>query len=492
MNMSDTHSLLAEYARNGSEKAFREIVDCYIDLVYSTALRMVDGDSHRAKDISQVVFVNLARTAAKLSPNVMLGGWLHRYTCFVVLNVLRQERRRQTHEKQAVEMNALSDSTDFSSLAPMLDEAVNELEELDRTAILLRFYEQRDFRSIGETIGVNDDAARMRVNRALEKLQLALKKHGLTTTAAALAVLLGANVVHAAPVGLAAKISLAAAAVASAGLTTAGGLSTLKATGLSITAKAVIATALVAMLGTTVYQAQQNTMLRDQLEGLQATIPQVQTLAQRRDQADRDLSQLRDENNELKRNTSELRRLRAEITKLRDDSKELAIRKAGIVSDETISEALQWQQRVGLLKQRVAQNPAVGIPEMQLLTERDWLGAAQIDLRSEDDYRNALSELRTCAEAKISGDLVEALAAYIKQNGHFPNTVPDLEPFLKRPINLAILQRWMVASPKDFKAGRLGGDLIVTQSSTPDPEYDKRLLIGPNGCYPITPFSVEK
>jgi hypothetical protein len=108
------------------------------------------------------------------------------------------------------------------------------------------------------------------------------------------------------------------------------------------------------------------------------------------------------------------------------------------------------------------------------------------------DGDSALSELRTCAEAKISGDLVEALAAYIKQNGHFPATVPDLEPFLKRPINLAILQRWMVASPKDFKAGRLGGDLIVTQSSTPDPEYDKRLLIGPNGCYPITPFSVEK
>lgn len=131
--MTDHQGLLAEYVRTGSEDAFRELVSRYLDLVYSTALRLVEGDAHRAQDVAQTVFVDLARMARTLAPEVMLGGWLHRHTCFVAAHTLRGERRRQIRERQAVEMNALQNDPgpDYTRVAPVLDEAINELQEAE-------------------------------------------------------------------------------------------------------------------------------------------------------------------------------------------------------------------------------------------------------------------------------------------------------------------------------------------------------------------------
>src|SRR6266513_376446 len=155
--MTESQNLLAEYVQTGSDAAVRELVTRYVDLVYSTAHRLVEGDRHRAEDVAQTVFVDLARMARTLPNDVMLGGWLHRHTCFVAANTMRGERRRQSRERQAVEMNALQGNSDedFSLIAPILDEAINELTEADRTAILLRFFEQRDFGSVGEALGSN-------------------------------------------------------------------------------------------------------------------------------------------------------------------------------------------------------------------------------------------------------------------------------------------------------------------------------------------------
>jgi DNA-directed RNA polymerase specialized sigma24 family protein len=117
--MTDNHNLLAEFRRNGSDAAFRELVSSYLDLVYSTALRLVGGDAHRAEDVTQTVFVDLARKARTLPEDVRLGGWLHRDTCLVAGHILRGERRRQARERQAVEMNALQhdSGTDFALIA---------------------------------------------------------------------------------------------------------------------------------------------------------------------------------------------------------------------------------------------------------------------------------------------------------------------------------------------------------------------------------------
>ena len=117
--MTESQSLLAEYARNGSDAAFRELVTRYVDLVYSTALRLVKSDTHRAEDVAQTVFVDLARKARTLPEDVKLGGWLHRDTCLVAGHTMRSERRRQSRERQAVEMYALQNHSeaDFSRVA---------------------------------------------------------------------------------------------------------------------------------------------------------------------------------------------------------------------------------------------------------------------------------------------------------------------------------------------------------------------------------------
>src|SRR6266850_4992457 len=159
--MGDTRTQLVEYVKNGSEAAFRELVQAYVGLVYSTALRLLNGDRHLAEDVTQIVFTDLARLARKLPEDTTLGGWLHRDTCFVASKVLRGERRRQSRERQAAEMNALRNVPDqaLTEIAPVLDEAINQLGTLDRTAILLRFFERRDLSSIGETIGISENAA---------------------------------------------------------------------------------------------------------------------------------------------------------------------------------------------------------------------------------------------------------------------------------------------------------------------------------------------
>jgi RNA polymerase sigma factor (sigma-70 family) len=136
---TDSQRLLAEYVKGGSEAAFRELVTRYLDLVYSSAVRLMEGDTHRAEDVAQTVFADLARLARNLSGDVMLGGWLHGRTCHVAATILRSERRRRLREQQAVQMNAIPDhsSANLAQVAPLLDEAIDQLDAEDRTAILL-------------------------------------------------------------------------------------------------------------------------------------------------------------------------------------------------------------------------------------------------------------------------------------------------------------------------------------------------------------------
>jgi RNA polymerase sigma factor (sigma-70 family) len=226
--MTDSQQLLVEYAKTGSESAFRELVSRYSNLVYSTALRLVSGDTHLAEDVAQTVFMGLARKGRALSTEVMLGGWLHQHTYHVATKTMRADRRRQSREREAVEMNTLKDDSgaDWREVAPILDEAITQLGSEDRTAILLRFFEQRDFRSVGEALGSDEDAARMRVNRALEKLHSLLKHRGVTLSVAALGTALATEAVTAAPAGFAG--SVAATALASAATGTATTLGVLK------------------------------------------------------------------------------------------------------------------------------------------------------------------------------------------------------------------------------------------------------------------------
>ena len=209
MKTGRSQTLLQDYVRNGSESAFAELVGDYIGLVYSTALRIVDGDSQLAEDVTQMVFADLARHARSLTSEVMLGGWLHQHACNVARPLMRSKRRRRAREREAVEMNALQDHTPgyFEEIAPVLDEAVTELGVEDRQAILMRFFERRELRAVGEAMGTSEDAARMRISRALEKLHSLLKHRGMSLSVGAIGMALASETLTAAPAGLAAKVA---------------------------------------------------------------------------------------------------------------------------------------------------------------------------------------------------------------------------------------------------------------------------------------------
>lgn len=222
--MTENQQLLAEFVRTGSDAAYRELVARYIDFVYSTALRLMDGDTHMAEDVTQTVFIHLAKNAAKLSKEPMLGGWLHRDTCFVTSKVRRNEQRRRAREREAALMDSLQDHSDsnLEELAPILDEAINQLGNEDRNAILLRFYEKQNFQAVGIALGSNEDAARIRVKRALQKLQGILQRQGVTLSATALATILTTGTITAAPATLAGTVTGAVLAhlASTAGTTT--------------------------------------------------------------------------------------------------------------------------------------------------------------------------------------------------------------------------------------------------------------------------------
>jgi RNA polymerase sigma factor (sigma-70 family) len=279
--MTDPNELLKAYAENGSEEAFRELVARYFGLVYSTALRLLAGDTHRAEDVAQTVFADLARNATRISPRVMLGGWLHQRAFNVATTLLRGERRRQAREQEAAEMNALDDHSgaNLARIAPLLDEAITQLKPEDQAAIIVRFFEHRDLRSLGEALGTNEDAAQKRVSRALEKLRVLLVHKGVTLSAAALGSALATDALTAAPVALAG--SVAGAAMASAA---AGGVSTitlLKALIMSKLNSTVLGAVLVIGMGAVIVQQYNaNGKLRADLEQLQVQLQQMEQPAQ--------------------------------------------------------------------------------------------------------------------------------------------------------------------------------------------------------------------
>jgi RNA polymerase sigma factor (sigma-70 family) len=250
--MNPHRQLLADYAESGSEEAFRELVTAYIGFVHGCALRMVNGNTQLAEDIAQTVFNDLARQAKTLSPEVMIGGWLHRRTCFAAATAMRGERRRLVREREAFEMNALNFNDPdeaLAAVAPVLDDAINQLGAEDRDAIVLRFFEQWNLRAIGEVMGTTEAAAQKRVQRALEKLRDLLMRRGVVMPVAALALAVGSASASAAPVGLAATISASALTAAHVG--TGFSLSTLKIMALTkLQTTVIVAAVAVATVGT--------------------------------------------------------------------------------------------------------------------------------------------------------------------------------------------------------------------------------------------------
>jgi RNA polymerase sigma factor (sigma-70 family) len=321
--MTPDGELLRRYAEAGSEAAFAELVQRHVDLVYSAALRQVNGDAHLAHDVSQAVFTDLARKAATLSRHRALTGWLYTGAHFAAAKAVRSESRRRTHEQEAQAMQELlqTPAPDFEweKLRPVLDQVMHELKASDRDVILMRYFENRQLADIGQRLGLSEDAARKRVDRALDKLRTFLTKRGVTATAA-LAGVLSANAVQIAPTGLAATLASSAVAGAAGVGTTMTVLKLMSITKLKLAVGVVLAAGVVTPM---VVQHKNQVGLVDKISSLQAQIDELTKLKAENERlagmvADAQNARLLADNQK-----AELLRLRNEVGMLREQTNQM-------------------------------------------------------------------------------------------------------------------------------------------------------------------------
>ena len=387
VNMTPDCELLRRYVETKSETAFAELVQRHVNLVHSAALRQVNGDTHLAQDVAQTVFTDLARKAAALSRRTTLTGWLYTSAHFAASKAARGESRRRDHEEKFMRepIPETAPEPDWDKLRPGLDRAMHELKESDREAILLRYFENRPFAEIGRQLDLNENAARMRVERALEKLRAVFLRRGVAP-AATLASVISANAVQLAPASLAAtltKTSLAGAGTGAFALWNFMTLTKLK-FGLGVLAVAGATTALVVQ-----HQAQEK---------------------------------LRAENETLTR----------QIAQLKTDNEDLASRLAAAgnakpLSDERLNELLKLRGEVGVLRQRTNElgmlraAPSPGTSSQQ---------PPEVDLHAEQE-KAALFVMNN-AKQSVMGMLM-----FANDNGdQFPTNFDQAMPYLGGDPNL--------------------------------------------------------
>ena len=207
--MSEDGRLLRQYREQGSQAAFARLAARHLGFVYATCLRET-GDAALAEDAAQVVFLLLARRAPILRPEQSLSGWLFQTARFAAKNARRREARRRAWEERSVEQTpppGHGENALWDRLGPAVNDALAALGAKDREAVLLRFADGLSFPELGAALGTSEDAARMRLNRALGHLRRFFAKQGVALSVAALAGLLADRTVQAAPAACAAAVA---------------------------------------------------------------------------------------------------------------------------------------------------------------------------------------------------------------------------------------------------------------------------------------------
>jgi RNA polymerase sigma factor (sigma-70 family) len=489
MKMNDTDlELLRRYARRNAEDAFAQLVRRHLNLVFCAALRQVRSPE-LAEEVAQSVFTDLARQAERLAPNTILAAWLYQVTRRTAIDVVRREARRRLREQVAIELTAMNATpADWTEIEPLLDEAMHALDDTDRTAVLLRYFENKSLREVGRMLDTTEDAARKRLSRAVERLREFFTKRGVTVGASGLVIAISANAVQGAPVGLAVSIS-SAAAVTGTAVSTSTMIPAVKTIAMTTFQKVFITTTLAAAVGTAIYQARQNSTLASQTQTLQQRqalqSDQIQQLQIERDDATSKASALLAENEQLRARAAEVAKLRGNLGRLKAGS-------LATGNDPGLEGAFKaLATRATQLRQRLEQMPDKKIPELQLLAEKDWFDAVKnIDqLETDADFRLAFNQLRTIAKSDFAGMTEKALGAYLQANGgQLPADLSQLMPYFQTPVDEAILQRYSLLQTGKLSEAAAGQYLVAETAPPVDDTYDTAFRISLNGTL-TTSFS---
>jgi len=488
LNDLPDQQLLGDYAVNGSDAAFAELVRRHIDLVYSAALRML-RNAHEAQDVTQKVFIVLAREAGPLANRAALSGWLYSTTSHLAAKYIRTEMRRRAREEASVtmtEMQSAEDGISWDAISPQFDDALGELSEVEREALLLRYFERKSVRELAIALRVSEGAAQKRVNRAVERLRAFFAKRGVAVGASGLVAIISANAVQAAPSGLAATVT-SAAAIAGAAVHSSSLITTTKAIAMTTMQKSLIAATLIAAAGTGIYEARQASSLREQLQLVQqqrdSLNEQVEKLQADRADAEAQVAGLKNQIARTAAAPAELMRLRGEVGRLRGDSEAWSRWKAAQANDATAAVAKSWLNRLEQLKQRAERMADKRIPELDLLTDKEWLDTVKDakQLETDTDYRQALHRARESAK-QVFGELARsALTKYAEANGGMlPADWSQLQPYFERPVDESVFRRYSL-----LQTGRLsdvhGGFLFAETAAPVDDDYDSYFEFGMNG-----------
>jgi RNA polymerase sigma factor (sigma-70 family) len=270
--------------------------------------------------VAQTVFTDLARPAGQLKTDAILTAWLYAVTRRPAIDVIRKESRRQLREQIAVEMNHMNaTANEWAQIEPLLDDAMAALDEADRNAVLLRYFENKSLRDVGAALGASEDAAQKRVSRAVDRLRESFSKRNVTIGAGGLAVLISANAVQSAPVGLAVTVSTAA--LAGTAISTSTALTTTKVIAMTTWHKTIIGATLAAAVGTGIYEVRRASRLRVENQNL---LDRQAQLTAERDAAVSNLMRNVNAGSQTQPDRDELLRLRSEVGRLRRQTNEVA------------------------------------------------------------------------------------------------------------------------------------------------------------------------
>lgn len=361
--------LLQRYGRDGAEDAFAALVRRHADLVYSAARRQVSVP-HLAEDVTQAAFIELARAAPRWRPDQPVGAWLLVVTRRAAIDAMRRESRRAARERATLDTPPMPSSEDsWNDIRPLLDAAVAGLGEHDRTAIVGRFFENKNLRDVARDLGASEDAAQKRIGRALDRLRAACAARGITVTTVGLAGTLAAQAVQPAPPALVAQLVASATIFSEA--VTAGSAAKISCAKIVATVGGIGAGAVA--VGLALVLVHQHTALAE--TGARFTTAEARIAALRRDRdADRE----------------RLRVAQPGAPAPLAPDPDAALR----------AEAQAWNERLAHLKSVLQHRPDLALPELALLSDDDWREVTRERPFSTDrDVGNAILELRNSARS---------------------------------------------------------------------------------------------